>query len=295
MKRTSKAKLEEVLEEYLKYRVSDNNKTTRTRFISIEGMDGVGKEYTSLKLQKYLIDLGFSVKLVSFPVYDSCTGVEVKKVLSGKFGDPFQIDPVLAAFPFILDRYNSIVMNADHINDFYISNDLEDLYVDRGLDFVIFDRYVTSNVIYTLARINKNLTSQQVSKVIKSLFSIEYDLLNFPKPDLEVVLTAQPNISDYLRYTRDSKDTKKDVNEINLEYMDNVNKIIDERLVYKNKEFIKYRINNILIDVVRPKFKDASSTLLELEKPSHSKILKSSNIVIHEIIDNLVSIIEKEK
>ena len=294
MKRTSKAKLEEVLEEYLKYRVSDNNKTTRTRFISIEGMDGVGKEYTSLKLQKYLTNLGFSVKLVSFPVYDSCTGDEVKKVLSGKFGDPFQIDPILAAFPFILDRYNSIAINEVHIDDLYISNDLEDMYVDRGLDFVIFDRYVTSNVIYTLAR-SKSLTSQQVSKVIKSLFSIEYDLLNFPKPDLEVVLTAQPNISDYLRYTRDSKDTKKDVNETNLEYMDNVNKIIDARLVYKNKEFKKYRINNILIDVVKPKFKDASSTLLELEKPSHSKILKSSNIVIHEIIDNLVSIIEKEK
>ena len=294
MKRTSKAKLEEVLEEYLKYRVSDNNKTTMTRFISIEGMDGVGKEYTSLKLQKYLTNLGFSVKLVSFPVYDSCTGDEVKKVLSGKFGDHFQIDPILAAFPFILDRYNSIAINEVHIDDLYISNDLEDMYVDRGLDFVIFDRYVTSNVIYTLAR-SKSLTSQQVSKVIKSLFSIEYDLLNFPKPDLEVVLTTQPNISDYLRYTRDSKDTKKDVNEINLEYMDNVNKIIDARLVYKNKEFKKYRINNILIDVVKPKFKDASSTLLELEKPSHSKILKSSNIVIHEIIDNLVSIIEKEK
>ena len=296
MKRTSKAKLEETLEEYLKYRMSDNNNTTRTRFISIEGMDGVGKEYTSLKLQKYLTDLGFFVKLISFPVYNSCTGKEVKKVLSGKFGDPFQIDPVLAAFPFILDRYNAIETNEEHIDDFDICTESgDDIYVGRGLDFVIFDRYVTSNVIYTLARSNKDLTSQQVSKVIKSLFSIEYDLLDFPKPDLEVVLTAQPNISDYLRYTRDSKDTKKDVNETNLEYMDNVNKIIDKGIVYKNKEFKKYRINNILIDVVKPKFKDISSTLLELEKPSHSKILKSSNIVIHEIIDNLVSIIEKEK
>jgi uncharacterized NAD-dependent epimerase/dehydratase family protein len=68
MKRTSKIELEDTLEEYLKYRLTDNGNTTKTKFIAIEGMDGVGKEYTSNKLRQYLIDLGFYVKLISFPV-----------------------------------------------------------------------------------------------------------------------------------------------------------------------------------------------------------------------------------
>ena len=194
MKRISKIELEDTLEEYLKYRLTDNGNTTKTKFIAIEGMDGVGKEYTSNKLRKYLTDLGFYVKLISFPVYSSCTGEEVKKVLSGSFGDPF----------------------------------------------------------------------------------------------LEVILTTNPNISDYLRSTRKSKDTKKDVNEVSLDYMDNVNRIINDKIVYKNKAFKNYHINNLHIDVVKNKYKDVSSTLLSLEKPTYSKILKSSDIVINEILSELI-------
>ena len=40
MKRTSKIELEDTLEEYLKYRLTDNCNTTKTKFIAIEGMDG---------------------------------------------------------------------------------------------------------------------------------------------------------------------------------------------------------------------------------------------------------------
>ena len=256
MKRTSKIELEDTLEEYLKYRLTDNCNTTKTKFIAIEGMDGVGKEYTSNKLRNYLTDLGFYVKLISFPVYSSCTGEEVKKVLSGSFGDPFEVNPLLAAFPFILDRYNSIVVNEDYFREVDLDLDLEWDGSDRAVDFVIFDRYVTSNVIYTLARNNKDATPKDISKVINTLFSIEYDLLNFPKPDLEVILTTDPNISDYLRSTRKSKDTKKDVNEVNLDYMDNVNRIINDKIVYKNKAFKNYHINNLHIDVVKNKYKE---------------------------------------
>ena len=288
MKRTSKIELEDTLEEYLKYRLTDNCNTTKTKFIAIEGMDGVGKEYTSNKLRQYLTDLGFYVKLISFPVYSSCTGEEVKKVLSGSFGDPFEVNPLLAAFPFILDRYNSIVVNEDYFREVDLDLDLEWDGSDRAVDFVIFDRYVTSNVIYTLARNNKDATPKDISKVINTLFSIEYDLLNFPKPDLEVILTADPNISDYLRSTRRSKDTKKDVNEVSLDYMDNVNRIINDKIVYKNKAFKNYHINNLHIDVVKNKYKDVSSTLLSLEKPTYSKILKSSDIVINEILSELI-------
>ena len=251
-------------------------------------MDGVGKEYTSNKLRQYLTDLGFYVKLISFPVYSSCTGEEVKKVLSGSFGDPFEVNPLLAAFPFILDRYNSIVVNEDYFREVDLDLNLEWGGEDRTVDFVIFDRYVTSNVIYTLARNNKDATPKDISKVINTLFSIEYDLLNFPKPDLEVILTADPNISDYLRSTRRSKDTKKDVNEVNLDYMDNVNRIINDKIVYKNKAFKNYHINNLHIDVVKNKYKEVSSTLLSLEKPTYSKILKSSDIVINEILSELI-------
>ena len=129
---------------------------------------------------------------------------------------------------------------------------------------------------------------KEISKVINTLFSIEYDLLNFPKPDLEVILTTDPNISDYLRSTRKSKDTKKDVNEVSLDYMDNVNRIINDKIVYKNKAFKNYHINNLHIDVVKNKYKDVSSTLLSLEKPTYSKILKSSDIVINEILSELI-------
>ena len=40
MKRISKIELEGILEEYLKYRLTDNGNTTKTKFIAIEGMDG---------------------------------------------------------------------------------------------------------------------------------------------------------------------------------------------------------------------------------------------------------------
>mgnify|MGYP000517598133 CR=1 FL=1 len=60
------------------------------------------------------------------------------------------------------------------------------------------------------------------------------------------------------------------------------------KIVYKNKAFKNYHINNLHIDVVKNKYKEVSSTLLSLEKPTYSKILKSSDIVINEILSELI-------
>jgi dTMP kinase len=105
--------------------------------IAIEGGDGVGKNTIANALAEALRSKGKRAEIIDFPRYqDTHAGAALAQYLNGKSKRP--IGAKVAAVLYALDRLEF----KDEIDNAIESN-----------DFVIFDRYVASNVAYLAAKV----------------------------------------------------------------------------------------------------------------------------------------------
>lgn len=142
------------------------------RFIVIEGSDGAGKSTQASLLVKLLQEKGYTAKLLEFPNYNSPTGVLIKKMLHGAYGDDASsINPYFTSPMYSMDRY--AYFESLHRTD------------NTEYDFGICCRYTLSNMIHQGAKIS---TNEEKSKYWAWLHNYEYDILGIPEPGLTVYL-----------------------------------------------------------------------------------------------------------
>ena len=146
-------------------------------FIVIDGIDWSWK-YTQIKeLEKELIKRKKTVKLLDFPRYDNQSTYMIQKYLN--LGYKKNISSKQISLLFALDRFDA----SDGI-----SKDLD------KYDYVISNRYTSSNLIHHLSKIDKF----KQEEFIKWVLDFEYNILKVPKPDITIVLLVSPNISKEL-------------------------------------------------------------------------------------------------
>ena len=105
--------------------------------IDIEGTDGCGKKTQTDLLFKFLTEQGYKVRKISFPNYDSESSALVKMYLRGEFGESANdVNGYQASALYAVDRFAT--MSKINVNDY---------------DFILFDRYVPSNMIHQSTRI----------------------------------------------------------------------------------------------------------------------------------------------
>lgn len=150
----------------------------RGRIIVIEGSDCSGKETQTSLLVQRLKREGHQVERFAFPMYETPTG----KIIGGDYlgkeyigkcifpEGPVEVDPKVAALYYAADRRYNIQIINDVLNS--------------GVD-VVLDRYVESNMAHQGGKI---LDKEERLKLYKWLGTLEYDLLELPKPDLTVFL-----------------------------------------------------------------------------------------------------------
>ena len=164
------------------------------KLIVIEGTDCSGKETQTNKIVERLKNTQKKVIKFSFPNYDSPTGKIVggpylgKKTITGTwFDDPATLDPKIASLYYAADRrYNMDIINK-YLNDGYI---------------VFLDRYVSSNMAHQGGKLTNK---EEKEKIFKWIETLEYDLLELPKPDITIFL--------HMPYVY-AKELKKNRNEI---------------------------------------------------------------------------------
>lgn len=109
------------------------------KLIALEGVDGSGKGTQTAALAQSLTDAGATVKVYSFPRYtDNRFGSLVGEFLAGKHGSIKDQSPYLMALLFAGDR--SLARKEM----------LQNLQV---FDYVICDRYVSSNIAHQAAHV----------------------------------------------------------------------------------------------------------------------------------------------
>ena len=112
------------------------------KMICIEGIDAVGKETVSKALEKTLIDKGFTVKRVSFPIYEGDFGRCIKDILMGACGEAPKMDHELMSPLYTLDRISYFKANIKRLLETY--------------DYLICDRSFYSNLMYQASKIYIN-------------------------------------------------------------------------------------------------------------------------------------------
>ncbi len=179
----------------------------RGKLIVIEGTDCSGKETQSKILYERLKEDGIDVYRDSFPMYDTPTGKIVGGPYLGKehLGEPLfkegasNVDYKVAALYFAADRrYNYI-------------NKLKKL-LDEGKT-IILDRYVESNMAHQGGKL---LNNQERYNAYEFFHTLEYVLLELPKPDMTIFLYMPYEYSVKLR---DNRGEKPDQHEIDVNHL----------------------------------------------------------------------------
>lgn len=168
------------------------------RFIVIDGLDGSGKETQSLLLKEHLEGLGYKVRYLSFPCYESDSSLFVRKYLNGELGArPEDTNAYAASSFFAADRYLS------YRTDW--KKDIEDPET-----VVIANRYTTANAVHQLSKLDK----EQWNGFLSWLWDYEFFKLGIPMPDAVIYLEMHPDISYRLIKSRsDSTGRTIDIHE----------------------------------------------------------------------------------
>lgn len=175
----------------------------QAKLIVIDGLDGSGKATQTKKLCENLCSSGFKARTLSFPDYQSDSSALVRMYLGGALGDnPDDVNAYAASSFYSVDRVAS-----------YLSSWGADY---TSYDYIVADRYTTSNIIHQMAKIAPG----ERDSYIDWLFDFEYNRLGIPAPDRVLFLDVDPAISQELMLGRYQGDEgKKDIHEKDFAYL----------------------------------------------------------------------------
>ncbi len=175
---------------------------SKGRIIVLEGLDGCGKS-TQLELAvEALRNKGEDIRLISFPNYESHSGVLVSDYLHGDIPCEGEIGAYAAGSLYAVDRYVSY------------STDWKADY--NSGKTIVSGRYTTSNAIYQMTKLDED----QRDSYLSWLWDYEYNKLGIPKPDLVIFLDMPLEVSQKLLSKRyEGDESKKDIHESNLDFM----------------------------------------------------------------------------
>lgn len=175
----------------------------KCKLIVIDGLDGSGKATQTGELCRRLSGDGYKARTLSFPDYESDGSAAVRMYLGGQLGSsPDDVNAYAASSFYAVDRVVS-----------YLNSWGKDY---QTYDYIIADRYVTSNIIHQMAK----LEGAERDDYIAWLYDYEYRRLGIPEPDAVIFLDVDPAISQKLMSGRYHGDEgKKDIHESNVRYL----------------------------------------------------------------------------
>lgn len=163
------------------------------RIIVLEGADGCGKETQAAFLSQTLTDLGIKNEVISFPSYEDASAIPVNSFLKGELGPAENYSPMEISMLYLFNQSEAI--RRLHIEE----------KIENGT-YIIFDRYVYSNLICNGTRINKKKERKDFAG---RLLALAFGILSMPEPDIVFYLDA----SEETIIKNINERNEKDINE----------------------------------------------------------------------------------
>jgi len=172
--------------------------------IVLEGSDGSGKGTQFNLLSERLKAAGYDVAVFDFPRYEQDSSYFVRQYLNGRYGPATEVSPFTASMFYALDRYEASV----------------DIRTELTAGKVVLcNRYVGSNMAHQGAKFSDPV-EQRGFFVWED--NLEYEMLNIPRPDMNLFLRVPAEVSQKLIAKKDKRsytDKSHDEHEANLEFM----------------------------------------------------------------------------
>lgn len=195
---------------------------SKPKFIVFEGLDSSFKETNAKKLVDFINNFqtennkAYKALLLSFPNYDSPSSYFVKENLAGKYD--FKND--------FKDAYVTSIMYAmDRFDTFQKEN-------FSGYDFIILDRYYTSNMIYQCAKLGNQF---DIESLCKKIIKFETKYLGLPKVDKVFYMHNKFGLIEQLLLEKDNKD----IYEKDIDYLYDVYKMGTRLVIQENWDLIE--------------------------------------------------------
>lgn len=179
----------------------------RGKFIVIEGTDGSGKATQAKILADRLRKAGYKIATFDFPQYFKSSSDFVKAYLQGRYGSIQEVSPKKASLLYAIDRFEAAADIRQALGEGKI---------------VLANRYVGSNMGHQGSHFK---TSEERLQYFLWDLDLEYNTLEIPRPDLNIVLRVPAEVAQALvdkkhgserAYT---KGKKRDLLESNLEHL----------------------------------------------------------------------------
>ncbi len=150
-----------------------------TPFFVLEGIDGSGKGTQIQRVIQELEKHGKTVLILDYPRYEQKASFQTSQYLNRKYGK--NIDAKAASILYAVDRFD----------DAY---DVENGFIQKsqGVDFVIANRYTTSNMIHQTGKIRD---AKEKKDFLDWLAEIEYESMKIPRPHKVFFLDVPPDIA----------------------------------------------------------------------------------------------------
>ena len=186
-------------------------------FIVVDGTDGSWKKTQTEKLKEKLISLWYEVEKIDFPQYWKPSAWPTEEYLNGKFWKADEVTPYQASLLYAVDRFSAANTIRKRLSEWKI---------------VISDRYVSANMGHQAWKID-DLKSRD--EFLERLENLEYWILNIPRPDVQVFLYLDPEISRNLalKVEKPNMDKSKDIHENDANHM----KKASEAFLYVAKKY----------------------------------------------------------
>lgn len=156
--------------------------------ITIEGIDGAGKNTLVQALRAELSQVFVEVASLAFPRYDESIHAQLaQEALHGRMGDLTDSAYAMATL-FALDRGGAKPQLDEYARD------------DERL--LLLDRYVASNAAYTAARTGDY-------GVIEWVGQLEFGRLELPRPQLQILLATAPEEASKRAQKREAADVTR--------------------------------------------------------------------------------------
>lgn len=213
----------------------------RGKLIVIEGSDCSGKETQTLLLKKKIDDLGIKSELFSFPMYNTPTGQIIATCYLGKpeYCDYLFKDGIRGIFEEGPGRVDYLTSSLYYAADRrYNSKEIKRL-LDEGVN-VILDRSTYSNLAHQGGKISDKKERLDYYKKIETL---EFDILEIPKPDKVIFLYVPYNVVCELKSRRVEQE---DLLEKDKEYLINSEKAYLELADIYGFDIINCAPNNMM-------------------------------------------------
>lgn len=190
------------------------------KLIVIDGTDGSGKHTQTLLLKENLEREGYFVETIDFPQYGLKSAAPTEEYLNGKYGSANDVTPYQASIIYAVDRFAASFKMKE--------------WLEEG-KIVLCDRYVSANMGHQAGKI-EDLNERD--KFLDWLFDLEFNIFKIPKPDINIFLYLDPEISRKMaqenkseKFTNNVK--KNDIHEKDPEHM----KKASESFLYVAKKY----------------------------------------------------------